>query len=191
MAVALHAIDQTQPQPGDTVVVTGLGIIGICAIQILRSKGITDIIASGRRQKRLEIAKESGASVVVDAAKDDIVPVVEEYTKGRKADAVIECAGVPSAFHQAIQMIHRGGKVNLVGLYMEPVEWNPSFIVSNDMMLIGCGLRWDLPGAIDLLESGKVDTRGMITHEFPLDKTKEAFDTQLTSPDAIKVLVKP
>ncbi len=191
LSVALYAVDQTQPQPGDTVVVTGLGIIGICLVQILKSRGITRIIASGRRKKRLELAEQSGASVVVDAARDDIVPVVEKETAGKKAEVVFECAGAASAFHQALQMVHRGGKVNLVGLYQESITWNPSFIISNDMTIIGCGLRWNLPGAVDLLQSGKVDTRPMITHEFPLADVKEAFDTQVEADDAIKVLLKP
>lgn len=191
LAVALHAVDQVQPNPDDICVVTGLGIIGICVIQILRSRGVKTIIASGRRSKRLEIAKQSGAEVVVDAAKEDIVPVVEKVAGSRKADVVFEVAGVPELFEKSLRMVHRGGKVNLVGLYMEPVTWNPSFIVSNDLTIIGCGLRWDLPGAVELLASGKVDTKPMITHEFPLDQTKEAFETQLTSQDAIKVIVKP
>jgi 2-desacetyl-2-hydroxyethyl bacteriochlorophyllide A dehydrogenase len=191
LAVALYAVTQTQPKPEDTVVVIGLGIIGLCIVQILKSMGVTKIIASGRREKRLQMAKEGGADVVVDAAQEDIVPVVEKESPGKGADIVFECAGSPATFQQAIRIVHRGSKINLVGLYQEPITWSPTFLVGNDITLIGCGLRWDLPGAIDLLKSGKVDTKPMITHEFPLDKTKEAFNTQLESKDAIKVLVKP
>ena len=191
LAVALHAVNQVDPKPDDIVVVTGLGIIGLCVVQILRSRGVKHIIASGRRAKRLEIARQSGAEVVVDAAKDDVVPVVKEVAGSRMADVVFEVAGSPELFDKSLQMVHRGGKINLVGLYMEPVTWNPSSIVGNDITIIGCGLRWDLPGAVKLQAEKKVDTKPMITHEFPLEKTKEAFDTQLTSQDAIKVIVKP
>lgn len=191
LSVALYAVTQVQPQPEDTVVVIGLGIIGLFIIQILKSMGVTRIMASGRRTKRLELAKESGANVVVDAAEEDIVPVVNKATSGRGADIVFECAGSPTTYQQAIQMVHRGGKIDLVGLYQEPITWNPSFIVSNDISLIGCGLRWDLPGAVDLLQTGKVNAKPLITHQFPLDETKKAFDTQLNAEDAIKVLVKP
>jgi 2-desacetyl-2-hydroxyethyl bacteriochlorophyllide A dehydrogenase len=191
LSVALHAVNQVQPKPDDIVVVTGLGIIGICVIQILRSMGVRRIIASGRRTRRLEIAKQSGAEVVVDAAKDNIVPAVEKFAGSRKADIVFEVAGVPELFDQALQMVHRGGKINLVGLYQQSITWNPSAIVGNDITIFGCGLRWDMPGAVKLMADKKVDTKPMITHEFPLEKTKEAFDTQLNSQDAIKVLVKP
>lgn len=151
--------------------------------------GVKQIIASGRRATRLELAKQAGADIVVDAAKDDVVPIAEKATPGRGVDIVIECAGVKSAFQQALQMIHRGGKIDLVGLYQEPIEWNPSSL--KDGSLFSCGLRWDLPGAVELLKDGKANARPLITHEFPLDRVKEAFDTQLEAQDAIKVLVKP
>ncbi|MFC2012596.1 zinc-binding dehydrogenase [Chloroflexota bacterium] len=191
LAVALYAVSQTQPQPGDTAVVIGLGIIGICIIPILKSLGVSQIIACGRRETRLKLARENGASVVVDAAKEDIMPIAKDVTGSKGVDIVYDCAGTPETFQQSIQMVHRGGKVDLVGLYQEPVTWNPSSIVGNDISIIGCGLKWDIPGAVELIKSGKVNTKPMITHEFPLDRISEAFETQIHAPDAIKVLVKP
>jgi 2-desacetyl-2-hydroxyethyl bacteriochlorophyllide A dehydrogenase len=191
LSVALYAADQTQPQPGDTVVVLGLGIIGLFLIQILKARGISRIITSGRRATRLQLAKECGADVVVDAAREDITGIVGNMTGGDGADIVFDCAGSPATFEQSLKMVHRGGRINVVGLYMQPVTWNPSAIVSGDITIIGCGLKWDLPGAVDLLKSGKVNTRGLVTHEFPLEKIKEAFATQMSNQDAIKVLVKP
>ncbi|MFC2021279.1 zinc-binding dehydrogenase [Chloroflexota bacterium] len=191
VSVAWHAVTQVQPQPEDTVVVIGAGIIGLCIIQILKSMGIARIIASGRRAKRLKLAKESGADVVVDAAREGVVPIVSEVTSGKMADIVFEVAGTETTYQQALQIVHRGGKVDMVGLYREPITWNPSYIVTNDITLIGCGLRFDLPGAIDLLQNGKVNTKSLITHQFPLDSVKEAFDTQIEVEDAIKVLVRP
>ena len=191
LAVALHAVHQMNPQPGDTAVVIGLGIIGLCIVQILKSIGVSRIIASGRRAKRLQLAKEGGADVVVNAAVDDIVPVVAEVTNGKGADIVFEVAGTPDTFQQSLQIVHRGGKIDIVGLYQEPITWNASFIVSNDIWLVGCGLRFDLPGAVELMENGSVDTRPLVTHQFPLDDVKEAFDTQANVTEAIKVLVNP
>ncbi|MEE8412955.1 MAG: alcohol dehydrogenase catalytic domain-containing protein, partial [Dehalococcoidales bacterium] len=191
LSVALHAVNQVQPQPGDTAVVIGLGIIGLCIVQILKSMGVSRIIASGRRAKRLQLAKEGGADVVIDAAAEDALPVVAEISEGKGADVVFEVAGTTDTFQQSLKMVHRGGKIDIVGLYQEPITWNPSFIVSNDITIFGCGLRFDLPGAVELLESGKVDTRPLVTHQFPLEKVKEAFATQAGVAEAIKVLVNP
>jgi 2-desacetyl-2-hydroxyethyl bacteriochlorophyllide A dehydrogenase len=189
LAVALYAVTQMDPRPEDTVVVIGMGIIGICIVQILRSMGVKQIIASGRRVKRLQLARESGASIVVDASTEDLAAVVKELNSGKGADIVFECAGNAAAFEQAIRITHRGGKIDIVGLYEQPFSWNPSAIATSDLTLVGCGLRWDLPGAVKLLQQGKVNTRPMVTHRFPLEKIREGFETQQRDKDAIKVMV--
>ncbi len=191
LAVALYAVQQAQPKPDDTVVVIGLGIIGLCIIQILQSLNLTRIFASGHRTKRLELARQSGARLVVDASREDIVPVVARESAGKGADIVFEVAGFESTFQQSLKMVHRGGKVELVGLYSHPFMWSPSAIVGNDITLLGCGLRWDLPGAVALMDSGAVDTKPMITHTFPLANIQEAFETQINAPDAIKIIIRP
>jgi 2-desacetyl-2-hydroxyethyl bacteriochlorophyllide A dehydrogenase len=189
LAVAWYAVSQVNPQPEDTVVVIGLGIIGLFIIQILRSMGVKQIIASGRREKRLHLAKEGGASIVVDAAREDIVPVVKGLNSNKGADIVFECAGTPATFEQSLKIAHRGGKIDVVALYEEPVTWNPGFIASNDLTLIGCGLRWDLPGAVRLMKQGKVNAQSLITHYFPLEKIQEAFEIQQRDKDAVKVIL--
>jgi 2-desacetyl-2-hydroxyethyl bacteriochlorophyllide A dehydrogenase len=192
LSVSLYAVDRSAPRPGDAVVVIGAGVIGLGIVRVLKAKGIDNIILSGRREGRLRLARESGARVVFDAAVEkDLVARVWELTEGRGAEIVYECAGSPATFEQALRMVHRGGRVEEVGLFEEPVTWNPTFIVSNDIDIGGTGLAFNLPGAIELLESGRVDTRPLITHEFPLERIKEAFETQLGAPDAVKVLVKP
>jgi 2-desacetyl-2-hydroxyethyl bacteriochlorophyllide A dehydrogenase len=191
IAVALHGVQQSHPQKDETAVVIGLGIIGLGVVQILQSLGVKQIIASGRREQRLRLAKEGGASIVVDAARDDVVPVVEKATNGKGADVVYDVAGYESTFQQALTMVHRGGRVDLIGLYGKPFLWSPSSLVGRDVDLLGCGLRWDIPGAMALLESKKVNAKPLVTHKFPLDKIKEAFEIQIKAPDAIKVVVNP
>jgi threonine dehydrogenase-like Zn-dependent dehydrogenase len=191
LAVALYAVEQTQPKPDDHVAVIGLGIIGLAIIQVLRAHGVKNIVASGRRAGRLELAGQSGAAVVVDAATADVPAAVEAATGGRGADIVYECAGTTAGFNQALELVHKGGVVNVVGIYKEPIEWNPNSIVNGDLTLIGCGLRFDLPGAVKLMQAGRADMRPLITHTFPLAQTGAAFEAQLGAPDAIKVLVLP
>ncbi len=191
ISVALHGVQQARPRKTDTAVVIGLGIIGLAVVQILKSRGVKQIVAAGHREQRLKLAKEGGADVVVDAAKADVVPVVTEITNGKGADVVFEVAGFESTFQQALSMVHRAGKVDLIGLYGKPFAWSPSSLVGRDVELLGCGLRWDLPGAMELLESRKVNAKPLVTHTFPLSKVKEAFETQIKAPGAIKVVVNP
>lgn len=191
LSVALYAVNQVQPKPADTVVVIGLGIIGLCIVQVLRARGVKNVIASGRRSNRLKLAEESGARIVMDAAKDDIALGIKEMTSGKMADIVFEVAGTPDSFKQSLEIVHRGGKVDVVGLYEQPVTWNPGIIAMQDVTLVGCGLNWDIPGAVNLMENGQVDTRPFITHKYPLEMIKEAYDTQLENREAVKVLIEP
>jgi threonine dehydrogenase-like Zn-dependent dehydrogenase len=93
LSVGLYAVDRSRPRPEDTVVVIGAGVIGLCIVRVLRDRGFKNVIVSGRRSGRLKLAEESGAGVVVDAAREDIVARVRELTKARGADIVYECAG--------------------------------------------------------------------------------------------------
>jgi 2-desacetyl-2-hydroxyethyl bacteriochlorophyllide A dehydrogenase len=185
----VRAIRRAQRQNEDTIVVLGAGVIGLCTIQILKAMGVSKVIVSGRRVKRLEAAKESGADQVIDAAKEDPIAMVKEATSEMLANMVFECAGSPATFQQSIEMVQNGGKVILVGEYEQPVNWNPTIAVSKSLSLIG---SWagHFPGAIEFLQSGQVNAKFLITHELPLDKAKEAFETQLGAQDAIKVMVK-
>ena len=178
-------------RPGDDVVVIGAGVIGLSIVQVLRARGVKSITVSGRRAARLALAKVCGAARVLDATHEDVLHSIEELTGGKGADVIFECAGNAVAFEQAQQMTHRGGKIVVVGLYEQPVTWNPVNIVTNDIDFIGIGLRFDLPGAISLMKAGKADTRPLITHRFPLSRIKEAMETQATSPEAVKVIIRP
>ncbi|HEY92008.1 MAG TPA: zinc-binding dehydrogenase [Dehalococcoidia bacterium] len=190
LSIALFSITRAQVQPEDTVVVLGAGMIGLCVAQVLKAIGVSRIIISGRRSKRLELARASGADVVVDAATEDIVPVVKEVTSGAGADVVVECAGVQVTFDQAMRIVRRDGKVVMLGIFEKDVTWSPNIPINRNTTMIGC-LGEDFPGTVDLLATGRADTRPFITHEFPLDRVQEAFETQLTADGAVKVLVKP
>jgi 2-desacetyl-2-hydroxyethyl bacteriochlorophyllide A dehydrogenase len=190
LAIALYGVEQAQPQPDDTAVVLGLGIIGLCVVQVLRAMGVSRIITSGRRSRRLQLAKESGASVVVDAAQGDIMSVVREETSGEMADVVFDCAGSPDTFQQSIQVLRKGGKMVVVAIYEQPVTWNPSILIFRNITMLGY-MAGNGSGALDLLEKGKVNTEPFISHEFALDDVKEAFETQVEAEGAVKVMVNP
>ena len=78
----------------------------------------------------------------------------------------------------------------LVAAYEQPISWDPTIAMSKTLSLIGC-LRGSFPRSIDLMESGKVNMKSLVSHEFPLYQASEAFETQLSAQDAIKVLIKP
>lgn len=190
LSISYFSVNRAQPKESETIAVIGLGAIGLYAIQVLKAMGVEKIMASGRRPSRLTTAKISGADVVIDAAKDDAVQAIMQATANLGVNTVIECAGTQVTFDQSVAMARGGGKIMLVGIYEEALRWEPLFAISKNLTLIGC-LGGNFPGAIELLKSGKVKTKNMITHSFSLDQAADAFRAQLQDPGAIKVMIKP
>jgi 2-desacetyl-2-hydroxyethyl bacteriochlorophyllide A dehydrogenase len=190
LSISYFSVNRAQPKESETIAVIGLGVIGLYAIQVLKAMGVGKILASGRRPSRLATAKICGADVVIDAAKDDAVQTIMQATANLGVNTVLECAGTQVTFDQSVAMARGGGKIMLVGIYEEPLRWEPLSVISKNLTLIGC-LGGNFPASIELLKSGKVKTKSMITHSFSLDQAAEAFKAQLRDPGAIKVMIKP
>ncbi|MCK9276040.1 MAG: alcohol dehydrogenase catalytic domain-containing protein [Syntrophales bacterium] len=190
LSISLYSVKKAQPREKDIVAVMGAGVIGLSAIQILKSMGVSKVLVSARRPSRLQAARESGSDLVIDAATQDTVAEIMAATGDMGVDIVVECAGSPISFDQSIEILRGGGKMMLVGIYETPLSWDPANVINKNISLIGC-LGGNFPGSIDLLKTGKVTTRNFVTHRFPLDKTAEAFETQISDPGAIKVMIIP
>lgn len=188
LSISLFSVRRGQPKDGDTVAVLGLGVIGLSAIQVLKSMGVSRILAAGRRDSRLQAAWGCGADLVIDAAGEDTLAAVMEATGGLGVNSVVECAGSPDTFHQAVEMVQGGGAILLVGIYEQPLKWDPQQVIAKNISLVGC-LGGNFPGAIELIRSGKADTRPFVTHRYSLDEADQAFRTQRKDPDAIKVMI--
>ena len=197
--------EMAEPLPYDTAVVTGLGTIGILVMQVLKQH-VSRIIVSDVSEKRLQLARELGADVVIDAAKKDpLAKVIELTGNGRSfsgrgggcADIVIECSGAPTAFRQAIEMTRTSGHVVLVGLYEHEISFDVNRIIHKQLKLISSfnpGRRppaAEIVDCMDLIASGKVKGKPLISHEFPLDEIMPAFETQTKAGESVKVIVKP
>ena len=113
-----------------------------------------------------------------------------EATANMGVNTVIECAGQQMTFDQSVAMARGGGKVMLVGVYEEPLKWDPLPVIGKNLSLIGC-LGGNFPAAIDLLKTGRVKAKPLVTHTFSLEQAAEAFEAQLKDPRAIKVMIKP
>jgi L-iditol 2-dehydrogenase len=115
LACVMRGIEETGIQEGDTVVVIGIGPIGLMFVQILKSLGVT-VIAAGKRPNQLALAARMGADHVVDSTHSNVVEQVRNFTEGRRgADVVIEAVGLRETWQQAMGMVRRGGTINLFG----------------------------------------------------------------------------
>lgn len=202
-------------KPGDVVVVVGSELIGLTAIAKLKEKGIK-VIASDISEKRLQAAEELGADVVVNELQEDLVQVVMKETAGRGADIVLLIDSRPISLLEAMGSVRRAGKIWVATYYYSPFkvssalrkglpdssQWHgPGTTytepdVGFDPALLHMQIAWGTLGprvprwheAAQLIQSGKISAEKHVSHVFPLEKIKEAFEVTDTQ-DSVKVIV--
>jgi len=187
-----NAVDTVLAEPisGQRVAILGCGPIGLMGIAIAKACGATLIIASEPHPFRRELAKRMGADIVVNPEEQDLVEIVLAETNGDGVDAVAEMSGSPKAFSQAIEIVTPGGWVSLLGLYNQPVTFNPSDAIMKAIRIHTITGRkmfstWET--VTRLLATGKVDLEPLITHRFPLEQFDDAFQSMIRR-EAIKVV---
>ena len=193
MGNAVHAAF-AEPIDGRSVLVTGCGPIGLCAVGIARAAGASLVIATDTEPYRLELAGEMGATVVLDAADPATPDRIGEATGGDGVDVVLEMSGSAAALAQGLRAVTRGGSISLLGIFGEPVELDLSdLVIMKGVRLHGIfGRRiydtWERTQS--LLRSGSLDVSPILTHRLTLDQWPEAFDL-LASRHAGKVVMTP
>jgi len=115
LACVLRGVEQTGIEEGDTVVVIGMGPIGLMFVQVLKSMGAR-VIALGNRTTQLKMAESMGADYGIDSTHSNVIEQVRKVSNGmRGADVVIEAVGSKETWQQALGMVRRGGTINLFG----------------------------------------------------------------------------
>jgi threonine dehydrogenase-like Zn-dependent dehydrogenase len=173
--------------PGRSVVVQGLGPIGLLVVATAKIMGAGVIIGIDMVDDRIAMAERLGANHIVDMrvfhSTKDRVEEVKILTNGLGADVVIECAGVPAAFPEGISMTRRGGKYVEVGHYTDPgnVEVNPHTVCAKDMDILG---SWAYPPtqfntALQTLRVGMetLPLADIVTHRFKVAEAEKAIET--------------
>ena len=193
MGNAVHAAF-AEPIEGRSVLVTGCGPIGLCAVGIARAAGASTVIATDTEPYRLEMATTMGADLVLDATEAGTVERIVEATGGDGVDVVLEMSGAPAALQQALDAVTRGGRISLLGIFSGavPVELS-DLVIMKGLRLHGIyGRRiydtWERTQS--LLRSGSLDVSPIITHRLDLAEWPAAFDL-LASRHAGKVVLLP
>lgn len=179
--------------PGDTVAVVGVGPVGFFAIQAARARGAERILALDTLPDRLVLAERAGAEPV-NVAERNAQMAVAERTDDRGADVVIEAVGHPDAFESAVDVVRRGGRIAVVGMYTSETVSLPMGIWwarALDVRFAGvCPVHaWWGRALADVL-AGRIDPAPIVSHRLPLEDAAlgyELFDSRR----ATKVLLLP
>jgi 2-desacetyl-2-hydroxyethyl bacteriochlorophyllide A dehydrogenase len=200
-AVGVHGLNRIPVLPFHTVVVQGTGAVGLTQGQIARACGAKQVIVIGTRDEPLATALACGAAdAVVNGNKVNPAQAVLDLTNGEGADVVFETVGSTAATIQsAIDMAAPGGKVGVVGIFVTPIAIDtvPAMRKEVEVRWVNSYSTWhgvrEFQIALDLLASGKVNAKPLITHHVSLDRVAEGFGLALDkrASSAIKVLVIP
>ena len=186
LAVSIRGMRRGGLIAGDTVVVLGAGNIGLTAIAAARALGGGTIIATARHAQQAHLARTLGADVVLDPNDDRATTAVEELTGGLGADITVETVGgfgSNATLVQAVDMTRVMGRIVVLGVFHDPVptDWMEPLLKEQSFIFSVCyGImdgRHDFEMAIDLMSSGKIDLKPMVTHTFPLTEMPQALAT--------------
>jgi len=192
LACCVHGIDRANIQVADRVVILGAGSIGLLLLQLARLAGAHDVLVSEPVPAKAALARRLGADCVVDPTSTDLGATVRERTE-IGADVVIECVGNPRTVAQALDLARRGGRVVLFGVNPKEAEVavRPYDVFLNELTIVGSYVNpYTHARAIELLASGRVQVRELISHRFPLAQFAQAM-ALAAGGGAVKVLVEP
>ncbi|WP_455285230.1 alcohol dehydrogenase catalytic domain-containing protein [[Eubacterium] cellulosolvens] len=178
VSTAFHALRRGRQSRGDTVMVNGIGGLGVHVLKLAKILKAGKIIAVDVSDEKLKLAKRLGADETINAATEDPAERMKKMTNGRLADVVVDLVGV-GTIEKAIDCVGKGGRMVLVGIGQKEIRISPyKTIIGKEMDLVGVNdhLSTELTELIRLVSSGKLDLSDSVTHRVSLDNINSGFE---------------
>ncbi len=191
LGTPFHAIQRMGVGALDTVLIAGLGPVGLSASLICKFLNAT-VIATDIVDYRLQVARDIGVDHVIDSRKGDAREIIRDLTAGAGVDKAIDCTGQPGPESLCLDAVRRRGAMAFVGENHESVSIRPSEqLIRKDLNVIG---SWyynvgEYDSLLRLLKRG-VPVQKIITHHFPLENAQQAF-TQFAAGRSAKTILFP
>ncbi len=176
-AVGMQAADKARIAPGDTGLVIGAGPIGIMVALAALAGGCARVVIADLAQPKLDIAAQYQGIIPVNISETDLVAEINRLTDDWGADVVFECSGAPQAYGNLMQLPRPGGRCVLVGMPVDAVPFDVSAAAVREIefaTVFRYAHQYDR--AIQLMASGKVDLRPLISDTFAFDDSVAAFE---------------
>jgi len=182
-----------QIQPGDTVAIVGAGPIGLAVLLTAQFYSPAAIIMIDLDDKRLDVARQFGATTLINSAGGGAAERVMTLTDGAGVDVAIEAVGVPATFDICQAIIAPGGRIANVGVHGAPVAlhlerlWDRNITITTRLVD-----TVTTPMLLKVVQSGKLQPRRLVTHRFALDDIMTAYDTfqHAAREGALKVILR-
>ncbi|MEW6108876.1 MAG: alcohol dehydrogenase catalytic domain-containing protein [Nitrospirota bacterium] len=192
-ACVVKGLKRSGIRRGDTVLVIGLGVMGMINILIAKEYGAGMVIGADMVKFRLDKALESGADFIIDVSEKDLGVAIKEVTDGEMAELVIAGPNSVDVMMAGIECVRPGGQV----LFFTPARpgekliLDPNYLYFSDINIItsySCGPA-DTADAYELIEKGVISSDKLITHRFPIEKTADAFRLTYRAENSLKSII--
>lgn len=201
LAVAVHSARNVGVRPGDRVVVFGAGTVGLLCAAVARCFGASEVVCVDLNAARLEFAAEfasagvwapaMGSAEGAVAAKVNAEGIIERFGLGRGADVVFEASGAEASVQTGVYVLRPGGRYVQTGLGRPMMQFPLVEMSEKELHMHGC-FRYgagDFNLAVDLLRTGKVDVKRLITKVVPFERATEAWECTRKG-EGIKTLIR-
>jgi L-iditol 2-dehydrogenase len=191
LGVSLHAVALAKPHAGDSAVIIGAGPIGLLILEAAKQATMGPIYVVEQLPWRLRLAEKLGG-IPIDSARTDAKEKLKVQTLGRGVDVAFEAAWADQSIQLAADLTRHGGKLVLVGIPRDDqMILNHSTARRKGLtILMSRRMKHTYPRAIELVESGLINVKSIVTHRFPLTQTPEAFALNADYHDAVvKVII--
>lgn len=191
LAVGMHAAVKARIRPGDLAVVLGAGPIGILTALAALAGGCGRVVITDIHDAKLEIAATLGPITGVNVARDDVGEVVRRLSDGWGADLVFEASGSPAAAEGALDLVCPGGCLVFVGMPGRAIALDVVAAQAKEVRIETVFRYANVFGrALELMASGRIDVKPLITDVYPFGRAVEAFDfARQLPPASVKVQI--
>jgi len=192
VAVAVHAVSLAEISPKSTALVLGAGMIGLLVVQALRAAGCSRVFVADIDSSRLQLARGVGATAVLSSGAG-LAAEVLQLSGGDGADVAVEAVGRNETVAAAVESVRKGGTVVLVGNTSPEVALPLQKVVTRQIRLQGsCASAGEYPRAMELLASGAIQVKPLITAVAPLGDGPRWFERlHAREPNLMKVVLTP
>jgi len=191
LAVAVHAVDLSGMQPGDTVAVYGAGPIGVLTALVARHAGAGAVVITEPSPWRRQVAGELGFTVV--AGGSSMAATLAPLTDNEGADVTFDTAAHPSVAAELAAVTRVRGRIVVVGVYKQPTALDLQSVCFKEQNIVGIRVYTsaDVTRAIELIAAGALGLDRFPTKVFDLTDVAAAFDAATSGQDCLKVLLRP
>ena len=177
VAVGAHAVGRLGGVAGKDILVLGAGPIGNLTAQTAKALGAKSVLITDLSDFRLDVARECGLEGTVNPGREDLAAALIEHFGPDGADAILECVGIEQTMEQAIRVARKGTDIVVVGVFGKKPALDIGLVQDKELRLIGTLMykAEDYRTAIDLIRSGRVNLKPLMTTHFPFADYAKAY----------------